>query len=95
MSNVINIEFTEFKDQHGSSFGYRIFDNYGSAYNNTYETMEDVRSEWHKDNFWEILDQHDEFEDALDSCSSICFNGVYYDPEEIQQKKLDIEQSEV
>jgi hypothetical protein len=44
MANILMFQACSFKDEpHGTiTFGYRIFDDYGSYYNNTFDSIEEV-----------------------------------------------------
>jgi hypothetical protein len=94
MSNTVYIQYTRFADldsdglEHTSDFGYRIYDNYGSVYCNHFNNLQAVKREVNEENFWEILEQYDEFSDVNeDVCNGIDFNGQFYDWEEINGLK--------
>ena len=98
MSNRIEIELTKFVDinNKGSEgnvmYGYRIYDNYANVYNNTFESLESLNNELNDNNFWEVLNNHDEFSgvDEL-SCSGISFNDTFYTWGDIEDIKDEIQ----
>jgi hypothetical protein len=94
MSNTVTIQYTKFSNidddgREGSfDYGYRIYDDYAMVYNNNFDNFTALKEEVNEDNFWVLLNDHPEFEDALKNMNGINFNGQFYDLEEIDQKRL-------
>jgi F0F1-type ATP synthase gamma subunit len=84
MSNRITIEYTKFDNLNtrgevtDSSFGYRVYDDYATAYDNTYDTFEDLQEDVNMNNFWEVLDRHLEEFDGYETANGITFCGDFY-----------------
>lgn len=88
MSNRVYLDLTVFTtvDENGQerdkSFGYRLYDDYGAVYNNTYDSIEAAHDEIQDKGIMEVIRSHEEFKDIDgDTCS-----GVYYNDEEVPEE---------
>jgi hypothetical protein len=98
MSNTISIQYTNFVnlDEKGNeesfSYGFRLYDNYEKVYSNTYDNFTALKEDLNEENFWEVINRFDEFEDAEDCSNGIEFNGNFYDWDEINEMRKEIDQ---
>jgi len=96
MSNRVTLQFTKFLnvDEQGKptreeSFGYRVFDDYGQSYNNTFENMEEVAEKITKDTVLSVIQSHPEFEDLdSDTCSGVFLNDTYIERDCLDLNKV-------
>ena len=83
MSNRICLYATEFKDYSGSSFGYRVADDYDKEYNNMSERM--ISDDMELLRYAVATSEFAEFHDFLsDNQSGLSINDVWYDWEEVK-----------
>lgn len=95
MSNRIYIQFTRFQnlDQVGQpcdspKLGYRIFDDYESAYNNCFETIEEmIDAGLTPEGVFNYLSQHHDsfWEEAIDH--GLYLNDVFVEPPKEEEEK--------
>ncbi len=86
MSNIITVQYTKFEnlDHDGNPvkepmFGFRIYDDYGVGYENTFDSIEDLKEQVNTDTLLGVIHGIKGFEDVDEtSCNAICFNGDYY-----------------
>jgi hypothetical protein len=70
MGNRISVQYTKFVnlDEKGSEsepmFGFRVYDDYASAYNNTYESFDELKKEVNEDTVVGIVESMEGFDDA-------------------------------
>ena len=101
MSNVLSIQLTTFANINSNgrvienSYGYRIYDDYASVYNNTFDTLDDLLIEVNDENFWKVLENHDEFCDVDPLEEGVCFNGEFFSGEEIAEIEKEVERRTV
>lgn len=81
MSNEIEVQYTKFSniDEEGNvteeTLGYRIYDSYGEAYNNTYESLKDLKEEVNEDNLLDFIrEHHPDYSDSLEH-TDVYLNG--------------------
>lgn len=97
MSNRISLTFTQFTDidksgnEQSFDYGYRLYDEYASTYNNNFDNLTALNEEVNEENFWKVLDNHDEFSDIDPFETGMYFNGDWYDGEEIQEISEEVE----
>jgi hypothetical protein len=72
MSNRVTIQVCKFvnygtnRAPQDETWGYRIYDDYGTDYNNNYETLEDVFDELNPDTILEFIEEkHDNFYESV------------------------------
>lgn len=85
--NRVTIEPTKFVDVRDGveSFGYRIYDNYGSSYDNTLQSIPDDNLELLKivvENDNDII--QDIFEHLIETEGGLEIGGTFYDFEEVK-----------
>lgn len=95
MSNILTIKLTEFKSYDGSTYGFRIYDNYAAAYFNHLEPDEFNNLSDNSDKYKVMMDVikfyygYDEetnfFTDSLDNYSGIQVDGIFLDMEKISE----------
>jgi len=94
MSNTINIQYTKFQnlDSEGKveseNFGYRIYDDYATEYDNTFESFEQLTEALNEGNMVEFLSKTQNFDDVdftdeFGGASGVYFNGEFYSAEEL------------
>ena len=93
MSNRISLTLTKFTDLEGNNpmYGYRLYDDYASTYNNTFDSVSELKEEVNEENFWEVLENHDEFSDIDPFETGMSFNGDWYDGDEIKEIADEVE----
>jgi len=70
MGNRITVQYTKFTniDSKGNEetpmFGFRVYDDYASSYNNTYDTLEELKNEVNENTVVAIVESIESFEDA-------------------------------
>jgi len=97
MSNILTIKLTEFKSHDGSTYGCRIYDNYGMGYLNNLDkkVFNQLKKEINKEKvFFNILNlYYDEntnfFTDGLDNYSGILVDGEFLDLKQTNEKYLE------
>jgi hypothetical protein len=70
MGNRISVQYTKFTnlDDDGSEakpmFGFRVYDDYASAYNNTYDSFDALEKEVNADTVVAVVESIEGFDDA-------------------------------
>lgn len=89
MSSKVTLVSTKFESVTGTTFGFRLYDDYGQTYCNNMDAAEwSVMDDMKLLNFAleNITDESDKILDNLkDMSEGITINGNYYDYEEIEQ----------
>lgn len=93
MSNTLTIQTTKFTnvniqgEEHDTTFGIRVFDVYGKFYENSFDTIHQVRELFEKNSIFEILDLISSDDIFWDNglYTGVDFNGNYFDLEEIKE----------
>ena len=82
MSNRVNLTYTKFTnlDSKGnelySSYGYRIYDDFGQDYNNCFDNIEELKSAINEDTILAyISDNHNDFLESVTEKEGLYFNG--------------------
>lgn len=88
MSNIVSVQFTRFQNLDGqghpdgeSTFGYRIFDDYGQNYNNCFASVDEMRDAGltREGIFDFIAENHDDF-DLTAREKGVYLNGDWIAP---------------
>ena len=98
MSNILTFQYTIFKSVYPTGepmdegHGYRIYDDYGVEYRNTFESIDELNEEFYIDGEPDIptifneIKSFDRFKDIEeDVISAIDINGTVYDWEKIKE----------
>ena len=93
MSNRIHLTRTKFTNLTGGNetFGYRLYDDYATVYENIFDSESDLAVDVNEENFWKVLDNHDEFADVDAFGTGMFFDGDWYDGEEIKEIANEVE----
>ena len=96
MSNRVSVQYTKFVnlDVAGNeldfNYGYRIYDDYESVYNNTYSTFKELEITVHEENVWAfLLHEHPNFYEAAEHNGRVEINDVW-----IEFKGIDPQEGE-
>lgn len=90
MSNRVSVQACEFVDHHvdgttHTHYGYRIYDDYGQQYDNTFDNIQEVLDAINEDNILDfIAERYADFEDAVRWKGGLYLNGDWVevcDPE--------------
>ena len=91
MSNRVALQFTKFSnlDEMGKvleeSFGYRIYDDYGQDYNNTYDSVEELNEHINIKTLQSFISEnHEEFFESVRD-KGIYFNGGWIPVEDMPE----------
>lgn len=84
MSNKVNVQYTKFIDideegkELSSTFGYRIYDDYGQEYLTMFGSTEDLKKKINPDTIFDVIEnEHEEFYEAA-MTDGLYLNGVRY-----------------
>jgi len=85
MSNRVNLQFTKFinigADGHSESesLGYRLYDDYETLYNNTYESIDELNEDINEETIFHFMAEHypEIFIDAVRPKEGMYLNGVW------------------
>ena len=89
MSNRVTVQYTRFQNldvvNHitGESYGYRIYDDYGTEYNNTFKSFEELEDYINELNVFEVIEeQHPQFFYGYEF-DGVFINGIWIEKAEV------------